>query len=296
MKTAKNCEFCGLEFGANLRNRSYARQRFCSPQCRNKARAHIPKLNCPVCGSQFLAKATGKGNPRKRFCSSRCASAYRSGKHSGSGRISSADMDLLTFLYPIYGTDAVALMMGIDRGYVERFAHRHGLHILPQTAERLIYDKSRENMTRNNPMKNAESVQKVKDWRTTHPEEVARINEALILGQQKMQKDKPSGLEYRLRNFLDKLGVSYEASAIIKHKFIVDIRIGKLIIEADGDWWHGHSRFEPLNERQIKQQRRDVARNKYLAACGYTVIRIWESDMTKEFVKTLLIAHGIIRC
>jgi very-short-patch-repair endonuclease len=110
----------------------------------------------------------------------------------------------------------------------------------------------------------------------------------------RLHRDQPSGYELSIRTALDELGIVYESSFVIKDKFIVDIKIGNLIIEADGDYWHGHPRFEPLSERQLKQQQRDVARNKYLLACGYQLERIWESDFTTDHLKTILHKHNII--
>lgn len=109
----------------------------------------------------------------------------------------------------------------------------------------------------------------------------------------RLHRDRPSGYELRIRAILDDLEVTYEASFLIKRKFIVDIKIGNLIIEADGDYWHGHPRFEPLTERQIKQQQRDAARNAYLLKCGYDLERIWESDFSLEYLKILLQRYHI---
>jgi very-short-patch-repair endonuclease len=85
------------------------------------------------------------------------------------------------------------------------------------------------------------------------------------------------------------LGLDYEHQAIIKDKFVVDFRLGNIILQCDGDYWHGHKRFEPLTERQLKQQKRDAAQDKYLQACGYTVIRVWECDMSLETLQRLLL-------
>jgi G:T-mismatch repair DNA endonuclease (very short patch repair protein) len=107
-------------------------------------------------------------------------------------------------------------------------------------------------------------------------------------------RERASKPELKLRGMLDAAGVDYESSAFVKPKFIVDIRIGKLIIELDGDYWHGHPRYEPLTERMLKQQSRDRVRNKYLAKCGYTVVRIWESDLSEDRVTSILQEHGVI--
>src|SRR3990172_1489799 len=131
-------------------------------------------------------------------------------------------------------------------------------------------------MTENNPIKNEEVVKKVRDYRKAHPEVHERIMIKLLEGHQRIQKDKPTKLEQKLFAVLDSLQVPYEQFYLIKPKFIVDVKIDNLIIQADGDYWHGHPRFEPLTERQAAQQKRDKAQDAYLQKCGYTVIRIWE--------------------
>lgn len=107
-------------------------------------------------------------------------------------------------------------------------------------------------------------------------------------------RDNPSQLELDLYGYLDTLGVQYEAQKAIG-RYVVDAFIEpNIIIEADGDWWHGHPRFEPLTKTQRKQKGRDKARNTYLANRSYAVIRIWECDMSLERVKRELIARGIL--
>lgn len=107
-------------------------------------------------------------------------------------------------------------------------------------------------------------------------------------------KDNPSQLETELYDALDCLQINYVAQHPIGH-YIVDAFIApNFIIEADGDWWHGHPRFEPLNERQKKQQAHDRSRNTYFTKRGYHVIRIWECDMSLETVEYVLSNHGLI--
>jgi very-short-patch-repair endonuclease len=129
---------------------------------------------------------------------------------------------------------------------------------------------------------------KVKAYWNSHPQEKEEHKRKFMEGHSRLRKDKPTKLEDKLCKILSDLHLEFEPQAIIKDKFIVDIRIGKIIIQADGDYWHGHPRFEPLTDRQKAQQKRDKAQDKYLVACGYTVIRIWESDMSHHLVESLL--------
>ena len=143
-------------------------------------------------------------------------------------------------------------------------------------------------------MRNPASLAKRMAWDAAHPEATEARFAKVRAGHQRLQRDKPSKLEARLRAMLTEFGVVFEPSAMIKDKFVVDIRIGMLIIQADGDYWHGHPRFEPLTERQLAQQRRDRAQDAYLTTCGYTVVRVWESDMSRDKVATILREYDLI--
>jgi G:T-mismatch repair DNA endonuclease (very short patch repair protein) len=143
-------------------------------------------------------------------------------------------------------------------------------------------------------MKRPEVRAKRHEWDQAHPEQAAATRRALLEGHQRLERSKPSNLEHRLRGYLDDLGISYEPAAMIKPGFIVDIRIGRLILQADGDYWHGHLRFEPLTERQQKQRSRDKAQDAYLRACGYAVVRIWECEMSFDLVRRILEEHAIL--
>jgi len=148
-------------------------------------------------------------------------------------------------------------------------------------------------MLKNNPMQTPEGRVAFRRWRESHPEKAAEIHQQLLRGQRRLQRDKPSGLERRLRDILANLGVEHEPAYLVKPRFIVDIRIDALIIQADGDYWHGHPRFEPLTERQLAQQRRDRAQDAYLTKCGFTVVRIWECELDRAKVISILNEHGI---
>ncbi|MEK6922236.1 MAG: DUF559 domain-containing protein [Nanoarchaeota archaeon] len=80
----------------------------------------------------------------------------------------------------------------------------------------------------------------------------------------------------------------------MKHKYIKEIEHGyqcdifipsmNLIIEVDGDYWHGNTdnpRYKILNGSQIKQREEDNLRTKELIEKGFKVLRLWESDIRK---------------
>jgi G:T-mismatch repair DNA endonuclease (very short patch repair protein) len=177
---------------------------------------------------------------------------------------------------------------GYSVGIVRRIAYRIGL-IVSQKGKRQQYEAAKKRMTQNNPMFKQETRAKVAKYWENHPEERALVLEKLMEGHQRIQKSKPNKLELKLFGYLDQLGLEYEPYHLIKPKFIVDALVGdNIIVQADGDYWHGHPRFSKLTERQIAQQKRDKAQDAYLTKCGYKVIRIWENDMSIDVVRNRL--------
>jgi very-short-patch-repair endonuclease len=103
----------------------------------------------------------------------------------------------------------------------------------------------------------------------------------------------PNKLECSAYAILDTIGIPYEKQHVIGNKFCVDAFIPSLslVVQFDGDYWHGlPEKFPEPSERQQKRMRLDVSQDAYMAACGYRVIRIWEKDIKNrpEHVTDLL--------
>lgn len=194
--------------------------------------------------------------------------------------------------YSAEGPDSLAEELSLSRETVQQTAYKLGVKLNPDVYYSHVHEAAREYMLSNNPMSRPGVRRQRRIFWQTHPEKMALLRRRHLQVLRQIQRDKPSGLERKLWKILDSLGIDYETQAIIKPKFVVDVKIDDLIIQADGDYWHGHPRLEPFTERQIKQQRRDAAQDKYLAICGYSVARIWESDMSTEAVKQILKEHG----
>lgn len=287
----KTCPVCGNEFTDN----SNRPKTFCSPTCRNKSRTRQDTIPCPQCGKPFIPYKVGKRDGTKKYCSRTCANTSRQGFPSTNPNTHTQETrDFIKNHYESMTLEELSNHLNIPPNAISQIAYKMGLKRSAAFLQATQYKQVSQYMRENNPMKRPEVVAKTLEWRAANPDKVESINKALLLGKQKTQKYNPSKTELKMRKILDMLGVTYEPSAVIKDKFIVDIRIGQFILEVDGEYWHGHPRFYPLTERQIKQQKRDRARDKYLTTCGYTVIRIWERDIHTEHIKKLMISIGII--
>lgn len=272
----KKCELCGKPVEDE-------RKRFCSISCKNtyvsSRKKKMDKIDkkgfkkCLVCGEI--------GNRDGDYC--------RKHKPVHHRQIWTPEMDsYLTENYPTDGPQACADALGMTKKQVYNRVSVLRIVTTKETWMKLVAPLNRDRMTKNNPMFNPETVEKVKDYYRNHPEERAKHMNALFEGHRKLQKDKPTKLEKKMFEILSEIGVEYEPFFMVKPKFIVDVRMGDLIIQADGEYWHGHPRFHPFTERQLAQQRRDKAQDAYLKASGYTVVRVWESDMTHDNILNIL--------
>lgn len=94
-------------------------------------------------------------------------------------------------------------------------------------------------------------------------------------------------------NFLDKLGVKYvyqfEAKDIGRF-FDFYLNEEHLIIEVDGDFWHGNpDKYdkEELRGHQKRAQRVDEHKTKWALLHGIPILRFWESDIRKNPKKVM---------
>lgn len=107
---------------------------------------------------------------------------------------------------------------------------------------------------------------------------------------------KDSLLEIKIQNFLKQLNIEFilhKNIKEIKHNYQCDIFIPSmnLVIECDGDYWHGNinnPRFKILNKSQINTKERDNIRTKELIEKGFRVLRLWESDIEKMNFKDFI--------
>jgi very-short-patch-repair endonuclease len=84
---------------------------------------------------------------------------------------------------------------------------------------------------------------------------------------------------------------------LASYQFDFGIKSKKVLIEVDGDYWHGNPMYynsdgsngkKKLNETQLKKIERDVEKTKWAESRGFTVIRIWENEIyNKTFTEKL---------
>lgn len=98
--------------------------------------------------------------------------------------------------------------------------------------------------------------------------------------------------ELKVKKILDLLHIKYQTQKRmnISHSYLCDFYLSdyNLVIEADGDIWHGHpKRFNPediIPKTKMTAQQRwdlDALRTKELQDAGYKVLRFWETDINR---------------
>ena len=90
-------------------------------------------------------------------------------------------------------------------------------------------------------------------------------------------------------NFLDKLGVVYERQFEAKDiKRFYDFKIGSILIEVDGDYWHGKDLVDvDKNRMQKHSEWVDEVKNEWAISHGYLLYRVWESDINNNGAKVM---------
>jgi very-short-patch-repair endonuclease len=100
-----------------------------------------------------------------------------------------------------------------------------------------------------------------------------------------------NGLEIAGNFILNDIGVEYECQQLLFDKFLVDVVLvdKKIVIQWDGDYWHGHPtklKGGIPDHRQLKRMNLDKSQDAYMRKAGYTVLRFWESDikLNKDYI------------
>lgn len=110
---------------------------------------------------------------------------------------------------------------------------------------------------------------------------------SVIAGNNKLQNSKsPTKLEIFGYNILSEIGISYEKQFIISDKFTVDVFIKEhnLVIQWDGDYWHGYKKSKngELDKRQTKRMALDKSQDAYMKTLGFKILRFWEHEVFNE--------------
>lgn len=105
--------------------------------------------------------------------------------------------------------------------------------------------------------------------------------------------------EQAVAEILSGLGVDYTEQVPIGY-YTVDFYVSsrRLVIQADGDYWHGNPIKYPagkLSQTQRKQKRLDASCDRYLQNQGHDVLRLWELDLHKNHHSCVALIEETLR-
>jgi len=115
---------------------------------------------------------------------------------------------------------------------------------------------------------------------------------------------KDTSIEIKIQDFLKDLNmdfVTHNYMSDIYHSYQCDIYLPKynIILEADGDYWHGNPakyKWGELTEWQKNQRWKDDIRTYELQTAGYKVLRLWEVDIKQMDLNSFkIILNNIIK-
>lgn len=102
-------------------------------------------------------------------------------------------------------------------------------------------------------------------------------------------------LELAGRKLLQEIGIDFLEQELICDKYVVDVLIPSknIVIQWDGDYWHGHPKnLKNGNPNQLQKTNieKDIRINKNLSNNGYTVLRFWQYDVdnNSDWVKMII--------
>lgn len=94
-------------------------------------------------------------------------------------------------------------------------------------------------------------------------------------------------LEKMVADELDRLGIKYTFQFFITNDGVCksyDFKLSDsdIILEVDGDFWHGNPNTKHHHINIDATRQNDILKEKMAAERGYTVVRLWESDIKKD--------------
>jgi very-short-patch-repair endonuclease len=281
------CKLCGKQFFRQVSpNAKYPIKEFCSPVCRNKARA-LQDIICPVCGTYFKPnKINGAHKPAKKYCGKQCADIGRKGHPSP--RKQNSLISEISKLRNTHTAKEIAKITGKSQASITCLVNKYLSKLPISLAKERQGKAAKERMTLNNPMQNPDIARKASLIMKKKFRDDLIFRERNLAAKAKSNKRNGTKPELLCKSILENLAIEFDYQYLIKTKFIVDFKVNNLILQIDGEYWHGHPRFEPLTQRQLSQRKRDIAQDKYLSKCGYIVIRIWESELSESRIKDIL--------
>lgn len=297
----KKCENCGKVFNARTKTAKYC-SRDCQYESYRKPKVERIEMSCQYCDVTFEITPYDKSLGRGKYCSRECKDLDQKEKYKGKNN-------------PMYGkvvkdeTRELKSTAMKKRWEDEEYIERRQLGIKRFIDKNGYYPGSDETskMRRKETMLKRYGVEH--NWIGKYGERecdkttLERYGKSAVqmLLDYEIEYGKETDIERLFKDILDDLSIKYQYKFRIYNEtkepfwyreFDFLIENTKILIEIDGDYWHGNEKlFKPLNEHQKETKIKDKIKEDFAVSNGYEVIRFWGSELkeSKNKIKSKLI-------
>ena len=261
-RVQRTCVRCSAEFEAPLYKVLEGKALYCSKAC---AFPGPIARTCEACGTAFDAAPSDVAKGWARFCSNEC-------------RRTRVDRTCITC-----GVGFTSELAKVQRGEAmycsvacRGLARRHRL-----VRECPVCGAAFE-LAAGNPQQCCTRACAT-ELRRTDPAAIARV--------QQMQHDQltskaPTRCELALYRYMDEVfgPDQWQRQARILDKWTVDAFVPhlNLVVQADGDFWHGFTEHSRAYQVVTANMGRDQGQNNYLAKVGWPILRLWEHELLED--------------
>lgn len=116
------------------------------------------------------------------------------------------------------------------------------------------------------------------------------LSRQMLLRKRRRRRAPVSGLEQKVRAWLDEAGISYQPQYAISRLHVDLFFAPDLVVEINGCYFHNHAKCKP---KITKHNRTTVAKDKkryaFLLNQGYQLLIFWECDLNSEGGKALVL-------
>lgn len=278
------CKICKKE----TKNKIY-----CSTECQHEGyrekKSERIKSNCIFCNNEFEDTEYRIKTIGKKYCSRKCKDTHQKELYQGDGN-------------PVYGqkhseewkqwqSERVAKMWESDehrqkvRKGQEKFRDENGHWCgTNEDSKKRRKETFLENYGVDHGWKDDGIRKKCEE---TNLKLYGKTSFELMIDA--FKKTGSTSIEDKISELLDNNEIKFEKSFYVyfdKEKYkIYDFFLPEynLLIEADGDYWHGHPDFyKTLNETQEINVENDKFKNNLAKESGYELIRFWGSEIQEE--------------
>ncbi len=129
---------------------------------------------------------------------------------------------------------------------------------------------------------------KIKKFKFRRPKKkrTPEEKEAFLKAKALEMSEKKTWPELEFEKILIEIGVDFRTQEIVGGKiFDFYIPSSNLLVEIDGDYWHGNpEKYKRPNKMQNTNRKNDKRKDLIAESNGYKISRVWESDLKDNFV------------